>query len=80
MLGVLDCEKRRSIKPKKQRSVLIFFGSQVIFTIDFYVIQVTDEIWVCDKQIVHKWDGDIFSYKEFLRKKIDKERKKMLKK
>jgi ATP-binding cassette subfamily F protein 2 len=58
-----------------------FEGGMILVSHDFRLVsQVTDEIWVCDKQVIHKWDGDIFSYKEFLRKKIDKERKKMLKK
>lgn len=38
--------------------------------------QVTDEIWVCDKQTITKWDGDIFSYKQHLRSKIDEDDRK----
>ena len=30
--------------------------------------QVANEIWVVDKGTVSKWDGDIVSYKEHLRK------------
>uniref|UniRef100_A0A915K193 Uncharacterized protein n=1 Tax=Romanomermis culicivorax TaxID=13658 RepID=A0A915K193_ROMCU len=36
---------------------------------------VTEEIWVCENQTITKWPGDIFSYKEHLRKRIDKDRK-----
>jgi len=39
---------------------------------DFRLVQqVTDEIWVCDNRKVTKWDGDIFSYKQHLRDRIE---------
>lgn len=35
--------------------------------------QVVDEIWICEKQTVTKWEGDIFEYKETLAKKVRKQ-------
>uniref|UniRef100_A0AC34Q5D8 ABC transporter domain-containing protein n=1 Tax=Panagrolaimus sp. JU765 TaxID=591449 RepID=A0AC34Q5D8_9BILA len=50
-----------------------YSGGMILVSHDFRLVQqVTDEIWVCDKQTITKWDGDIFSYKEFLRKNIGK--------
>jgi ATP-binding cassette subfamily F protein 2 len=50
-----------------------FTGGMILVSHDFRLVeQVTDEIWVCDHQTISKWDGDIFSYKDHLRKKIDK--------
>ena len=37
------------------------------------IIQVAEEIWVCEKQTVTKWTGDISSYKETLKKLILKD-------
>lgn len=37
-------------------------------------LQVCDVIWVCDKGQVTPWEGDIFSYKEHLKKQIDRVR------
>jgi len=34
---------------------------------------VAQEIWVCENQKVTKWEGDIFSYKEALVKRVNKE-------
>lgn len=34
------------------------------------LFQVAEVIWVCEKQTVTKWEGDILSYKEHLRDKI----------
>uniref|UniRef100_A0A183BZA3 ABC transporter domain-containing protein n=1 Tax=Globodera pallida TaxID=36090 RepID=A0A183BZA3_GLOPA len=49
-----------------------YVGGMVLVSHDFRLVhQVTDEIWVCDKQTITKWDGDIFSYKEHLRTKIE---------
>ena len=31
------------------------------------------EIWICEKQTVTKWEGDILSYKDTLKKKVMKE-------
>jgi len=54
-----------------------FEGGMILVSHDFRLVsQVAEEIWVCDKQMVKKWDGDIFSYKEYLRKRIEKEKKK----
>jgi len=50
-----------------------FVGGVILVSHDFRLVQqVTDEIWICDKQTITKWDGDIFSFKTHLRKKIDK--------
>jgi ATP-binding cassette subfamily F protein 2 len=35
--------------------------------------------WICNNQTVTKWDGDIFSFKEHLRKKIDRDEAKQAK-
>lgn len=37
------------------------------------VSQVAEEIWVCEKGTVTKWQGDILQYKEHLKSKILKE-------
>nr|QNH67898.1 ATP-binding cassette transporter subfamily F member 2 [Brachionus rotundiformis] len=51
-----------------------FEGGLILVSHDFRLInQVAEEIWICDKQTITKWNGDIISYKEFLRKKIEKE-------
>ncbi|XP_072029313.1 ATP-binding cassette sub-family F member 2-like [Amphiura filiformis] len=57
-----------------------FDGGLVLVSHDFRLInQVAEEIWVCEKQCVTKWTGDILSYKETLKKKILKENAKMAK-
>lgn len=40
---------------------------------------MVEEIWICEKQTVTKWEGDIFTYKEALTKKVKKDNAKMLK-
>ncbi|XP_780119.1 ATP-binding cassette sub-family F member 2 [Strongylocentrotus purpuratus] len=51
-----------------------FEGGLVLVSHDFRLInQVASEIWVCEKQAVTKWKGDILSYKSALKKKILKE-------
>jgi ATP-binding cassette subfamily F protein 2 len=48
-----------------------FEGGVVLVSHDFRLIsQVAEEIWVCEKEKVTKWDGDIMGYKEHLKKKI----------
>ena len=50
-----------------------FEGGIILVSHDFRLInQVAQEIWVCEKQTITKWKGDILSYKAFLKKKIDK--------
>lgn len=52
-----------------------FEGGLILVSHDFRLVQqVAQEIWICDHGIT-KWDGDIFSYKEHLRKRIEKQRK-----
>ncbi|CAI4229106.1 unnamed protein product [Auanema sp. JU1783] len=51
-----------------------FSGGMILVSHDFRLVsQVAQEVWVCDHQAIKKWDGDIFSFKQFLRKQIDKE-------
>lgn len=51
-----------------------FDGGMILVSHDFRLIsQVTEEIWVCEKQTITKWDGDIFSYKQRLVKETEKE-------
>lgn len=58
-----------------------FDGGLILVSHDFRLIsQVTEEIWVCEKQKITKWDGDIFSYKEQLTKETEKENAKLLRK
>ena len=40
------------------------------------VLQVADTIWICEKETVTKWEGDIISYKDHLKAKVMKEAKK----
>lgn len=37
-----------------------------------FKFQVAEEIWICDKQKITKWDGDIFTYKDDLKKQIER--------
>lgn len=58
-----------------------FEGGMILVSHDFRLVdQVADEIWVCNHRKITKWDGDIFTFKEHLRKRIDKERDNMMKK
>jgi len=53
-----------------------FGGGVVLVSHDFRLInQVAEEIWVCEKRGIHKWKGDILSYKESLRQKMLAENK-----
>ncbi|KAL3314633.1 ATP-binding cassette sub- F member 2 [Cichlidogyrus casuarinus] len=52
-------------------AIQAFEGGLLLVSHDFRLIsQVAKELWVCDKQTVTKWDGDIFSYKKQLRKEV----------
>ena len=42
-------------------------------------VQVTEEIWVCEKNTITKWEGDIYSYKQQLSHQTRKERAKSIK-
>merc|ERR1739844_771051 len=54
-----------------------FDGGVILVSHDFRLIdQVADTIWICEKQTVNKWDGDILSYKEHLKTKVMKASKK----
>ncbi|KAJ9594202.1 hypothetical protein L9F63_014362 [Diploptera punctata] len=51
-----------------------FDGGMVLVSHDFRLIsQVAEEIWVCEKGKVTKWQGDILTYKEHLKEKIVKD-------
>merc|ERR1711962_1871698 len=50
-----------------------FEGGVVLVSHDFRLIdQVAKEIWICEKQTVTKWEGDIVSYKDHLKSKVMK--------
>merc|ERR1712042_194952 len=51
-----------------------FDGGVVLVSHDFRLIdQVADTIWICEKETVTKWEGDIISYKDHLKAKVMKE-------
>ena len=39
----------------------------------FCFSQVADEFWICEKQKVTKWEGDILTYKDHLKSKVMKD-------
>uniref|UniRef100_A0A8D1GAE4 ATP-binding cassette sub-family F member 2 n=1 Tax=Sus scrofa TaxID=9823 RepID=A0A8D1GAE4_PIG len=48
-----------------------FEGGMMLVSHDFRLIQqVAQEIWVCEKQTITKWPGDILAYKEHLKSKV----------
>merc|ERR1712079_521349 len=54
-----------------------FDGGVVLVSHDFRLIdQVADTIWICEKETVTKWEGDIISYKDHLKTKVMKASKK----
>jgi len=58
-----------------------FEGGVVLVSHDFRLIdQVAEQIWICEHQKVTKWEGDILSYKDHLKKKVMKENNKDAKK
>jgi len=55
-------------------AINLFEGGMILVSHDFRLIsQVAQEIWVCENQTVTKWEGDIFSYKTALVKRVNKE-------
>merc|ERR1719249_585750 len=51
-----------------------FEGGIVLVSHDFRLInQVADQIWICEKQKVTKWEKDILAYKDHLKAKVMKE-------
>merc|ERR1712110_1120601 len=57
-----------------------FEGGLVLVSHDFRLInQVADQIWICEKQTVSKWDRDIIAYKDHLKSKVMKELNKQAK-
>merc|ERR1712186_285479 len=58
-----------------------FEGGLVLVSHDFRLInQVADQIWICEKQTVTKWERDIIAYKDHLKRRVMKEAKKNAKK
>ena len=45
----------------------------------FFYLQVADQIWICEKQTVTKWERDIIAYKDHLKAKVMKEANKQAK-
>ena len=45
----------------------------------FFFLQVADQIWICEKQTVTKWERDIIAYKDHLKAKVMKEANKQAK-
>ena len=59
-------------------AIKAFSGGLVLVSHDFRLLeQVADEIWVCDEKKITPWKGDIKSYKDKLRKDMEKASKKM---
>jgi len=58
-----------------------FEGGLVLVSHDFRLInQVADKIWICEKEKVTEWEGDIGAYKDHLKRKVMKELNKDAKK
>ena len=36
-------------------------------------LQVAEKIWICEKEKVTEWEGDIIAYKDHLKRKVMKE-------
>lgn len=54
-----------------------FDGGMVLVSHDFRLIsQVAEKIWVCEKETVTEWQGNILKYKDHLKNKIIKDAKK----
>lgn len=52
-----------------------FDGGMVLVSHDFRLInQVAEEIWVCEKETVTKWNGGILDYKDHLKNNITKDK------
>lgn len=53
-----------------------FPGGMILVSHDFRLVsQVADQVWVCDNRTITKWEGGIMSYKQHLKKQIEKENK-----
>ncbi|KAG8147765.1 putative ATP-binding cassette sub-family F member 2 protein, partial [Naja naja] len=58
-----------------------FEGGMMLVSHDFRLIQqVAQEIWVCEKETITTWPGDILSYKEHLKSKLVDEEPQLTKK
>jgi len=57
------------------RAIKKFEGGLVLVSHDFRLIsQVAEEIWVCDKKTITKWEGNIQDYKKHLQRLNKKKR------
>jgi ATP-binding cassette subfamily F protein 2 len=55
-----------------------FEGGLVLISHDFRLLnRVAEDIYICDKQTITRWEGDIASYKEHLIEKMHKEEEEM---
>ena len=54
----------------------VFLLSYLCMYVKTNLFQVAETIWICEKQTVNKWDGNILSYKEHLKAKVMKDSKK----
>lgn len=55
------------------KAINAFQGGMVLVSHDFRLLELTaKEIYVCDKKTVTRWDGDIASYKTYLKKNMKK--------
>lgn len=62
-------------------AIKLFEGGLVLVSHDFRLInQVADKIWICEKETVTEWHGDIGAYKDHLKSKVMKELNKDAKK
>ena len=56
-------------------------GNQKVYNNNFPItLQVADKIWICEKEKVTEWEGDIGAYKDHLKRKVMKELNKDAKK
>lgn len=57
-----------------------FDGGLMLVSHDFRLIsQVVEEIWICEKQTVTRWEGDIYEYKNKLTEIVKKDNAKLAK-
>jgi len=51
-------------------------GGMILVSHDFRLVsQVAEQVWICDNQGITVWEGGIFTYKEHLRKQLEKDAK-----
>uniref|UniRef100_A0AC35TP63 ATP-binding cassette sub-family F member 2 n=1 Tax=Rhabditophanes sp. KR3021 TaxID=114890 RepID=A0AC35TP63_9BILA len=68
----LDCESIDALA----EAINLFPGAVILVSHDFRLIsQTVETIYVCDKQTITRWEGDIYSYKKSLISEIEKDEK-----